>query len=288
MDSVIKPPIIFDRVIFDYEILYVDSGYIEVTIDGKTLPGHPGDVFLFKPKKQHVIYIPGPEPLHQPHIHFDLYYQPDSPDVRISFRRLENIPSREMALFRKDVCSDSPFHIPDKISLKRPISFKKLLMELIEEENDKLPYYETAMKGKFIALWAQLLREAYWLEHPTVNSNWELLTQVKHYLDHQHKQVTLQELASMINLDKYYFLKLFRKAFGVSPIKYHLQARLEKAKECLSITSLSITEISYMFGFDSIHAFSRAFSKTEGISPSQYRKGIVYSLDRNESVRRTH
>jgi len=59
-----------------------------------------------KPRQRHSIRIFGEGFLRQPHIDFDLFYKPDSPDVKVSFKPIEQISPSEMSWFSVDL-SDS-------------------------------------------------------------------------------------------------------------------------------------------------------------------------------------
>ncbi len=67
------------------------------------------------------------------------------------------------------------------------------------------------------------------------------------------------------------FRKMFKQVTGQSPNQYHIQLRLDKAKELLSTTNLNVTEVAYQLGFDSVFYFSRLFRKKNGVSPKSYR-----------------
>lgn len=67
------------------------------------------------------------------------------------------------------------------------------------------------------------------------------------------------------------FRKMFKQATGESPNQYHLNLRLDKARELLSTTNLNITEIAYHLGFESVFYFSKLFKKKNGVSPKSYR-----------------
>ncbi|MCL6444544.1 MAG: AraC family transcriptional regulator [Alicyclobacillus sp.] len=273
-DSVIYPPVnITERVIFDYELLYVKDGEIRVTVENNEYHGVPGDIFLFKPKQRHAIYLLHGKPLHQPHIHFDLYYQSDSPAVKVSYKPLEAMTKEEKQLFREDVVRQMTNPLPNHLRLSKPIIIEKLIYDIIHEFERKLPFYETTAKGLFIQLWVQLLRENHWLHNPHLLPNWERLALVKNYISHNtEQQITLDELAELSNLSKFYLCRLFKQAFGMTPIQYHLTLRLEKAKQMIQFTNLPLSDIADKLGFNSIHAFSRAFHKLEGVPPSFYRK----------------
>ncbi|QTH46806.1 AraC family transcriptional regulator [Cohnella sp. LGH] len=273
-DSTIYPPVhIPERVLFDYELLYIKEGECEVIVDGIAYKGIPGDLFLFKPNQPHSIRTMNDRPLRQPHLHFDLYYQDDSPEVPISFKPYSRLNERERQWIRPNDLRDMTPPLPSHIRLNKPEAIEQLMMDIIFEFDSKFPYYETTAKGLFIQLWMHLLREIHWQRSPHLHSNREQLDRVKNYLSHHlHEEATLEELAGLANMSKYYLCRLFKKAYGITPIQYHLSVRLEKAKEMIRFTDLSLTRIAEELGFQSIHAFSRAFRTREGVSPSAYRK----------------
>jgi len=273
-DSIVKPPFfISERVLYDYELMYVKEGEVEVTVEEQTFHGIPGDLFLFKPRQPHSIRLLNGKRLRQPHIHFDLFYQPDSPEVKVSFKPLKAMTEEERGSFREDLTPLLDLPLPNHIRLHQPIIIEKLLFDIIHEQERKFPYHDIAAKGLFIQLWIQLLREVHWHRNPHLQSKQELLDRVKQYLSHHtDHEITLDELARLANLSKFYLCRLFKQAYGMTPIQYHVTVRLEKAKQMIQFTDLPISQIAEMLGFQSIYAFSRAFRKLEQVPPSYYRK----------------
>ncbi|WP_372635423.1 AraC family transcriptional regulator [Cohnella sp.] len=273
-DSTIYPPVnITERIIFDYELMFVKEGECEVTVEGHKYHGAPGDLFLFKPNQVHSIYLLNGQPLRQPHLHFDLFYRPDSPEVKVSFKPHAMLTEQEKQWIRPDVLAEMDDPLPNHIRLNKPAVIEQLIQEIIFEFDRKFPYYETTAKGLFIQLWVLLLREIHWQRNAHLHSNWEQLERVKNYLAHPtDHDLTLDELAALANMSKYYLCRLFKKAYGMTPIQYHVSIRLEKAKQMIQFTDQSLTQIADELGFQSIHAFSRTFRKWEGQSPSAYRK----------------
>jgi len=269
-DSMIEYPFqILDRSIYDYEILYVKEGDIEVTIKDHIYYGCSGDLFIFKPKESHSIKLLNNKRLHQPHIHFDFYYQSDSPKVKVSYQSFDQMTTEEKLWFRKDIIKN----IPNHLKLNNPLTVEKIIFDIIHAMERKLPFYETISKGLFIQLWVQILRELHWKKFKHLATNFEELERFKNFISHHaDRDITLDELSDIANLDKYYLGRLFKKTYGYTPIQYHIMTRFEKAKQLLQFTNLTITEISEKLGFRSIHSFSRGFRKYEGISPSYFRK----------------
>lgn len=96
--------------------------------------------------------------------------------------------------------------------------------------------------------------------------------QIKNYLDANYAEnITLDTLASISHMNKYYMAHAFTRYVGVSPITYLLQKRIEEGKSLLGSTSHSISQISTILGFSSQSYFSQAFKKATGRTPVQYR-----------------
>jgi AraC-like DNA-binding protein len=264
---------IIDRVIFDYEILFVMEGEVLFRIEDTERRGLPGDFILFKPRQRHSVIVVGDMPLRQPHMHFDLIEQPNSEEVKVSFKTMEKFTKEEMLLFRDDLTSGSPWNLPNHIRIGNPSILEQLLHDIITEYSMKLPYYEMRMKGLFVQFWAELLRETCWDAKHYVAPNLEALQQVRHYLgQHLTEEVSLDTLSKLVNMSKSHLIRLFRLSFGMSPIQYQQSVRMERAKELVQFTDKPFTEIADKFGYQSIHSFSRAFRNMEGVPPSNYRK----------------
>ncbi len=95
---------------------------------------------------------------------------------------------------------------------------------------------------------------------------------VKSYIDEGFRNpITLDELAQAAHQNKYYVAHTFRESFGISPIRYLTERRVEESKNLLRNTNYPIGEISVMSGFSSLSVFSQTFKRITHMSPSQYR-----------------
>lgn len=83
--------------------------------------------------------------------------------------------------------------------------------------------------------------------------------------------ITIEDIAQFCNLNRSYFGKIFRDAVGKSPQEFLISYRMTKATELLKLTELSIGDISNAVGYLSQLHFSRAFKKTYGVSPREWR-----------------
>lgn len=81
-----------------------------------------------------------------------------------------------------------------------------------------------------------------------------------------------QLMADIVHLHPNYFSQLFKSIFGLSPVKYVNQRRMEKAKYYLRMTEQPISKIAESVGFMNVYHFSTAFKKYSEVSPTTYRK----------------
>ena len=96
---------------------------------------------------------------------------------------------------------------------------------------------------------------------------------VRRYIDvHFKEPLTLDLLAEEAHMNKYYLSHAFKREYGVSPINYLITRRLEESKYLLAETDLSMSQIAQLLGFSSLSYFSQAFSRTQSITPMEYRQ----------------
>jgi transcriptional regulator GlxA family with amidase domain len=81
----------------------------------------------------------------------------------------------------------------------------------------------------------------------------------------------MKQLLRQLPMSYSKFRKIFKQQTGESPNQYHLNLRLDKARELLNTTNLNVTEVAYNLGFESVFYFSKLFKKKNGISPKSYR-----------------
>jgi AraC family transcriptional regulator len=86
-----------------------------------------------------------------------------------------------------------------------------------------------------------------------------------------HEPLSLTELADTAILSKFYFSRVFRSVTGTSPVRFLTAVRLAKAKRLLLETSLSVTDIAYGVGYNSLGTFTSRFTRSVGASPAKYR-----------------
>lgn len=96
---------------------------------------------------------------------------------------------------------------------------------------------------------------------------------VRRYIDNHFKEdLSLDQLARLAHVNKYYLSHAFRRQFGVSPISYLISRRVEESRFLLRETDHSLALIAQMLGFSSHSYFSQCFRRVEGVSPIEYRR----------------
>ena len=86
-----------------------------------------------------------------------------------------------------------------------------------------------------------------------------------------HRKLTLREIAQGVNLSRSRVSYLIRAETGMPPFQHLKMLRMERARDLLEITFLSIKEIMAKIGIQDQSHFSRDFKKVHGLTPSEYR-----------------
>jgi AraC family transcriptional regulator len=92
------------------------------------------------------------------------------------------------------------------------------------------------------------------------------------------EEISLARLAKLVDLSRYHFARAFRQTFGVPPRRYHLARRMERATKLLTQSTLPVTQIALRVGFRETSAFTRAYRKYAGVTPSDCRRDRAMTL----------
>lgn len=99
---------------------------------------------------------------------------------------------------------------------------------------------------------------------------------IRRVIDHIHQNIgepiTIDDMARTAMFSKFHFTRIFQQAAGISPGRFLSAARIAAAKELLLSTSMSVTEITYRVGYNSVGTFSTRFKNSVGLSPTAYRE----------------
>lgn len=89
---------------------------------------------------------------------------------------------------------------------------------------------------------------------------------------HYDTPITVERISREAGFSPYHFIRLFRAAFRKTPHQYLVQRRIDRAKELLGTSSMSIYDVCFAVGFESLGSFSTLFRREAGLSPSAYRR----------------
>lgn len=87
--------------------------------------------------------------------------------------------------------------------------------------------------------------------------------------------ISVLNIASYVNISRVYLFKLFKTYLGISPQKFLIQVRMERAAILLKTTNHSIGNIARSVGYRDVLLFSKTFKRVNGITASEYRKDTV-------------
>ena len=95
--------------------------------------------------------------------------------------------------------------------------------------------------------------------------------------NYQNEEMSLQTVASEVNVSSNHFSAIFRKETGETFIDFLTAVRMEKARTLLVCSAMKTSEIGFQVGYRDPHYFSYIFKKTQGMSPKEYRKAKTES-----------
>ena len=236
------------RIINEYQIIYITKGGgVFETIKAGTLSVNEGDViFLF----------PGVWHRYKPH------KKTGWTEYWISFNG--DIADR---LYRRGIFLQAAPVVSLGFNAQL-ITLYRDIIELTREEAIGSHQIIASMCMQIMAL----IREAI-LKKSAGGTNVEkIISDAKKIISHHiNKTINMEELADDLHISYSWFRRMFKHYTGLPPNKYHLQLRINRAKELLCNTSDSVTNISERVGFSCPYHFMSIFKKHVGVTPTQWR-----------------
>lgn len=93
-----------------------------------------------------------------------------------------------------------------------------------------------------------------------------------------HRKILLAELSQVACLSSSHLGHLFKTETGLAPGQYLMKLRMDKARDLLKESRLSVKQIMYAVGFNDKSDFVRSFKKVYGLSPSDYRRRDIQPI----------
>lgn len=162
--------------------------------------------------------------------------------------------------------------IRKKIRPRRRLDKKcvELLIRVHKADN------ELMIKALLFEIWNLCIQGANKNTETLKNKNVDDMKMMMNYIkDNYSRDVSLEEMAAYLNISKGFLCRQFSRIMHMTPFEYLSRIRIEKSCEMLKATDLSIGEIATSCGFNSFAYFSKIFRQKVGVSPREYRKGVM-------------
>ncbi|MBR5157859.1 MAG: AraC family transcriptional regulator [Clostridia bacterium] len=242
----------------EIEFLYVENGSLKLICENAEHIINAGEAVFINSRTVHETF--GLEPsLCTSLIQFKLFDYLD--DIGKNMARFINL--NELPFFKFNA------------GLSETQELNSIINKIVTEYKNKSLAYEIYIKGmvyNLIGLLARYNLIKYDSLMP-INSENERLLNIIEYIDKNYSEkITLDYLASLVNLNSEYLCRLFKKVTGSTIGDYINFVRISKAEKLLSTTDKTISEISMDTGFASVSYFNRVFKSYKKCSPSVYKK----------------
>ncbi len=225
----------------NFELVYVLSGNVDCTVNGKTYTLSSGDMGLCLSYDVHS-YTPQNDALYWVCVFSEEY-------VKTFAKQVSNKQA-----------SSFVFRCREEV-----LQYLKAL--LINEEKPLL----LTIKSCLYAVCSEYLNNVTLIEQDTKRQ--QLLVAITEYVEKNHtKKITLTDISEHLGYDYHYISRCFSKIFNMSFTEFLNLYRLETALNLLIETNKNITEIALESGFQSVRSFNYYFKLHYRINPSQYKK----------------
>lgn len=149
---------------------------------------------------------------------------------------------------------------------------KTLMLEMKNQDQYSQDAIQSLLEILFINMIRRTNDELQFINLTSKKASKECAFVERYINEHFKENITLDDLAELTFLNKYYLVHSFKKYKGQSPIDYMIARRIDEAKMLLETTDLSINDVASSVGYANQSYFSQAFLKHNGKSPKQYRK----------------
>lgn len=232
-----------------WELTFIDNGTLTTAVDDEEYHLDEMDLILYAPNQYHT--------------------QSNSSDQSCSYLTL---------LFDMDLQDD--YLITNRVyHAHRDIH--RALNDFIKVSNNDMMYDNELMLCYLKELIIRVLQYDFLDASPVASSPMqqkfenELLNEIIIYInDNVYEQLTIEEICHKFSISRSSLQTLFKNNLNVAPKQYISNLKLAKSKLLIKESIYTISEISSMLGFTSIHYFSRKFKQEFGITPSDYAKTI--------------
>lgn len=176
-------------------------------------------------------------------------------------------PSNKLPAFNKIFLKKIPIQPIVEIELEKILP---LINIALEAEKSKGYYYETVVENCLSIILAHIF-ERMKLEDVKKRNASAIQSILLYCSEHYNEDITLEKISENTHMSKYYISHIFSKEIGISMTEYLNTLRIRDAEILLQRGEMSITEVAFAVGFNSLRSFNRHFFAQTGKTPRQAR-----------------
>ena len=244
----------------EFEIIYVKSGLLTVSISGESYIGKAGDAFVVSPGNLHLMGSQTGTVDYFTFL-FPLKYISFRTDDMLDDKLLEPLNSGHLMICPR--VKDTAKELCEQ------------LIEIYEAKNDESESkITTQVRTKIILLQfiLEMWKKGFVIENDTSGRNTVEKEMVSYIQQNFTGKISLKEFGEQFHLSEKYISRYFKEHFHITLSQYITYLRLENAKQLLQDTDLSVTETAMQSGYQNVSYFIRSFQKAYAVSPLKYRK----------------
>lgn len=179
----------------------------------------------------------------------------------------------EMMRMNKLLTEKSPFGLKLLSTLRKDV--KKIMLQMPDmDETDKFMNLLHILNLISKSSDYELLASLNYRNEKTKNTH-KVSIALDFVMNHYQEELTLEQVASELNMSKNAFCRLFKKGTRKNLFTVINEVRIGKACQYLNESDMNILQICYACGYNNISTFNKAFKKTHGISPIKYKKKVT-------------
>lgn len=251
------------RVGYAYAFHLFVHGQGSLAVGGVRYPVGPGSLVFIRPGEPHSFHLALGSPLEAYNVYCDLWGKPERLFSHFSFQTDKPDPRLMPTAVASPELEAMPTHA--RVPAHSPLTDWFVgVCELHGTSGENAD-----------ALVSSLLKAWLLLAHHELRSGAPADLRISRVLRRMEKEPearwTPEELSRECGLEKSHFYELFKSATGMTPKAYQLRLKMKKAAALLLESDQSVTRISELLGYDSVHYFSKQFSDFHQLSPTRYR-----------------
>ncbi len=245
-----------------WEFLHLESGELNILVDGRLFCLQPGDLIIYAPYSFHITSVSS-----KAVVNICAFSASSSVLPQFANAVIPLSDTHMSSLYKIMELGRATFSLPKDISDERGMCLRN------ESSDFSLQKLANLTELFLIGLFEEKLSGKL-PEHTTNKSNLnkEFSALTTFLQNNMHRPLTTEEICSELLLSPSQLGKLCRDVCGCGPIDYLISLKIGLAKRLIHESALNLTQISERLGFSSVHYFSRLFKSKTGISPSDYKK----------------